>query len=508
MLPHRCRRRPPPPGPPAPLGPQDNDHVVAASIRGPWPSTSPPREVPRAPGDLAAASPNPPNALPARHPTPWGGGGAIGAQRPPKPGTQRPGRVGSTQRLIFNTQRLKIFFAAPRHSPQNAYIRSPESPFGLAGALVASYLGPGGGGGGGGEVEGSDGGGGGGGCAGKPSNASEAVSRGATLPSPNAQHPTPKKCPAWGRRNGVGYTPVGHLVVEWWPPSATPNAPGATLPSSNAQRPTPTASNAQYFDALRKRRDSPAEFNTTPTDPQSRLVPKNLAVAATEHQTQHPTPRGRPCHHPTPNSRRPTPSTPNAHGHPAPEGTPRPCSGATTRMAHRPAHPHGCKPGDLAVAPTAVAPVAAPRHEHRIAMAPPVRGRPCRPCAAASKPDGTPQGDAGLRSAARNNKATRLLTRPGHTSKSSAKDSSQRAVKLLSGNYLSRLLRERSYALLRSGAEAYSYPRTTCWRKSPRSGMDSNLEAFSYYPADGSFAALPGRTAAKTNYLNPRFLSY
>ncbi|KAI0994445.1 hypothetical protein K3495_g13737 [Podosphaera aphanis] len=158
------------------------------------------------------------------------------------------------------------------------------------------------------------------------------------------------------------------------------------------QRPTPTASNAQYFDALRKRRDSPAEFNTTPRDPQSRLVPKNLVVAATEHQTQHPTPRGRPCHHPTPNSRHPTPSTPNAHGHPAPEGTPRPCSGASTRMAHRPAHPHGCKPGDLAVAPTAVAPVAAPRHEHRIAMAPPVRGRPCRPCAAASKPDGTPQG--------------------------------------------------------------------------------------------------------------------
>uniref|UniRef100_A0A7N2N833 Senescence-associated protein n=2 Tax=Eukaryota TaxID=2759 RepID=A0A7N2N833_QUELO len=99
----------------------------------------------------------------------------------------------------------------------------------------------------------------------------------------------------------------------------------------------------------------------------------------------------------------------------------------------------------------------------------------------------------GLRSAARNNKATRLLTRPGYTSKSSAKDSSQRAVKLLSANYLSRLLRERSYGLLRSGAEAYSYPRTTCWRKSSRSGMDSNLEAFSYYPADGSFAALPGR---------------
>jgi hypothetical protein len=38
--------------------------------------------------------------------------------------------------------------------------------------------------------------------------------------------------------------------------------------------------------------------------------------------------------------------------------------------------------------------------------------------------------------------------------------------------------------------------------------MDSDLEAFSHNPADGSFAALPGRTAAKTNYLKPRFLSY
>ncbi|KAF1343648.1 hypothetical protein EJ07DRAFT_148244, partial [Lizonia empirigonia] len=40
-----------------------------------------------------------------------------------------------------------------------------------------------------------------------------------------------------------------------------------------------------------------------------------------------------------------------------------------------------------------------------------------------------------------------------------------------------------------------------CRRKSPRSGMDSDLEAFSHNPADGSFAAMPGQTAAKTNYL-------
>jgi hypothetical protein len=37
---------------------------------------------------------------------------------------------------------------------------------------------------------------------------------------------------------------------------------------------------------------------------------------------------------------------------------------------------------------------------------------------------------AGLRSVARNNKATRLLTRPGQATKSSAKDSILRAVKL------------------------------------------------------------------------------
>jgi hypothetical protein len=36
----------------------------------------------------------------------------------------------------------------------------------------------------------------------------------------------------------------------------------------------------------------------------------------------------------------------------------------------------------------------------------------------------------GLRSVARNNKATRLLTRPGKTTKSSAKDLSLRIVKL------------------------------------------------------------------------------
>jgi hypothetical protein len=63
--------------------------------------------------------------------------------------------------------------------------------------------------------------------------------------------------------------------------------------------------------------------------------------------------------------------------------------------------------------------------------------------------------------------------------------------------------------LLRFVAQrAYLYPTTTCGATSPRSGTDSDLEAFSHNPADGSVAALPGQTAAKTNYLNQRFLSY
>ena len=45
-------------------------------------------------------------------------------------------------------------------------------------------------------------------------------------------------------------------------------------------------------------------------------------------------------------------------------------------------------------------------------------------------------------------------------------------------------------------------------KESPRSSMDSDLEAFSHNPADGSFAALPDQTAAKTNDQNELFLSY
>ncbi|KAJ5953708.1 hypothetical protein N7454_000604 [Penicillium verhagenii] len=99
--------------------------------------------------------------------------------------------------------------------------------------------------------------------------------------------------------------------------------------------------------------------------------------------------------------------------------------------------------------------------------------------------------------------------KPTNLAKSSAEDLSPREVTLQSASQLPGFLpgSRRQPAEVR-GPEAYSYPTTTCGAKSPRSGTDSDLEAFSHNPADGSVAALPGQTAAKTNYLNQRFLSY
>jgi hypothetical protein len=40
------------------------------------------------------------------------------------------------------------------------------------------------------------------------------------------------------------------------------------------------------------------------------------------------------------------------------------------------------------------------------------------------------------------------------------------------------------------------------------SSMDSDLEAFSHNPTDGSFSPLAFQLSENTNYLNQRFLSY
>ena len=58
------------------------------------------------------------------------------------------------------------------------------------------------------------------------------------------------------------------------------------------------------------------------------------------------------------------------------------------------------------------------------------------------------------------------------------------------------------------GASAPNVGRGGRRAQASHASLDSDLEAFSHNPADGSFAAMPGQTAAKTNYLKPRFLSY
>ena len=116
--------------------------------------------------------------------------------------------------------------------------------------------------------------------------------------------------------------------------------------------------------------------------------------------------------------------------------------------------------------------------------------------------------DSGLPSADRNNKATLQLTGPYRTIKSYAKVLSPRMVALQDASWRRGLPPRRRCRPARIQGRGLFVSDYDVWEVSPRSGMDSDLEAFSHYPADGSFAALPGQTAAKTNYLNQRFLSY
>jgi hypothetical protein len=116
--------------------------------------------------------------------------------------------------------------------------------------------------------------------------------------------------------------------------------------------------------------------------------------------------------------------------------------------------------------------------------------------------------ETGWASIDRNNKATLRFTAPGRASKSSAKVLSPREVKLQSASWPPTLRgggRRRPAKV--QGRSLFALDYDVRGESSP-SGTDSDLEAFSHNPADGSVAALPGRTAAKTNYLKPRFLSY
>ena len=128
----------------------------------------------------------------------------------------------------------------------------------------------------------------------------------------------------------------------------------------------------------------------------------------------------------------------------------------------------------------------------------------------------------GLTSADRNNKATLLLTIPRCTAKSYTYDLSPRTSMTLQSagkrprpfrpghrcqpSMVQRRRARRHCALCVSRSHAQGHnPKV---QTSPLSSMDSDLEAFSHNPADVSFAALPGQTAANTNYPNELFLSY
>jgi hypothetical protein len=119
-------------------------------------------------------------------------------------------------------------------------------------------------------------------------------------------------------------------------------------------------------------------------------------------------------------------------------------------------------------------------------------------------------GNVGLVSAGRIDKNTPPLTTPGHSSKSSAMDISSHIFQIdIHGGSNRCFHRPDGPHLVRCMARRPIYILVNCMRVvSSLSGMDSDLEAFSHYPTDGSFAALPCRAAAKTNYLNQRFLSY
>ena len=81
-----------------------------------------------------------------------------------------------------------------------------------------------------------------------------------------------------------------------------------------------------------------------------------------------------------------------------------------------------------------------------------------------------------------------------------------------------------SYKVVYNGfisSNVWNCDKIRCWARRPTrmrvtsekditslSSMDSDLEAFSHNPTDGSFAALTFQLTAFTNYLNQRFLSY
>ena len=111
----------------------------------------------------------------------------------------------------------------------------------------------------------------------------------------------------------------------------------------------------------------------------------------------------------------------------------------------------------------------------------------------------------GLISADRSNKATLLLTIPRCLLSRLQRISRAQCSKLLFINQ-ARGLSPGPVAKLYGTGRSYRYSRNRA--AVLVSGMDSDLEAFSHNPADGSSAPIASQPSAKTNYLNQQFLSY
>ena len=122
-----------------------------------------------------------------------------------------------------------------------------------------------------------------------------------------------------------------------------------------------------------------------------------------------------------------------------------------------------------------------------------------------SRPNEQIYKNVGWISADRSNKATLLLTIPRCLLSRLQRISRAQCSKLLFINQAWGLS-PGPVAKLYGTGRSYRYSR---YRAAVLvSGMDSDLEAFSHNPTDGSFSPLAFQLSENTNYLNQRFLSY
>ncbi len=114
----------------------------------------------------------------------------------------------------------------------------------------------------------------------------------------------------------------------------------------------------------------------------------------------------------------------------------------------------------------------------------------------------------GLASADRSNKATLLLTAPRSSQVVCKRFTPAHILFQYTGERQGPFRPSRRTRKIWFTAKAYSNTSHMCGTNIVVSSTDSDLEAFSHNLADDSFAPLPDRTGANTNYLNEQFLSY